>query len=77
MLGWQLEAAKLLWAQGQSAIATGTARALLAEAQTALGPASGTVARISTLLGSWLAHSRYTMGCFVQFHKCLLRRQPD
>lgn len=58
VIGWQLEAAKLLWAQGQSAIAMGTTRALLAEAQTALGPASGTVARISTLLGSWLAHSR-------------------
>jgi hypothetical protein len=55
---WQLESAKLLWAQGQSGIAVGTARALLAEAQTALGPTSGTVARISTLLGSWLAQSR-------------------
>jgi hypothetical protein len=55
---WQLESAKLLWAQGQPGIAVGAARALLAEAHTALGPKSTSVARISTLLGSWLAHSR-------------------
>ena len=35
---WQLESAKLLWAQGQPGIAVGAARALLAEAHTALGP---------------------------------------
>ncbi len=58
MIGWQLEAAKLLWAQGQAGIATRMARALLADSRAALGPTSGTVARISTLLGSWLARSR-------------------
>jgi hypothetical protein len=57
-LEWQLESVKLLWAQGQPGIAVGTARALLAEARTALGPTCSTVARISTLLGSWLAESR-------------------
>lgn len=52
-----MEAAKQLWADGQAALAVAEARAVLGDAQK-IGDNAAAAARISCLLGTWLAETR-------------------
>lgn len=60
--GWRVEAAKQLWAGGQVALAVAEARAVLGDAQK-VGDNAAAAARVSCLLGTWLAETRHVYTC--------------
>ena len=55
-LQWQMEDAKLLWAQGQHATAARMARSLEQGSQSGIGP--DTCVRLKCLTAKWLAETR-------------------
>ena len=58
---WQVEEAKLLWAQGQQAVAVSMSKSLLAAARHTKQGNPLPYARLLSLTAKWLAQTRYAL----------------
>ena len=61
-MAWRVEEAKLLWAQGQQAMALRLARALLSATRQEHSPDDLEQPRLLTLVGEWLSTTRSGRG---------------
>ena len=61
---WSVEEAKLLWAQGQQAVAVRVSKSLLDVAKRGRDGDVVAYARLLSLTGKWLAESRWPSPCW-------------
>ena len=58
---WKAEEAKLLWAQGQQAVAVSMTKSMLESAKANKEQDLAAYARLLSMTGKWLAESRYAL----------------